>query len=260
VMTFSRGGFIGLLVLAAFMIKNSRSKVASLLLVALACGLIYILAPESWFERLNTIESADNDASFTGRIVAWKISWLIAVDHPLFGGGMHAVQRLLVWDTYKPSLYRLDFIPTPPADSRPHAAHSIYFEVLGDMGFLGLTLFLALLGTSLWNCSKIYRMARNQPSLAWAADLARMLQVTIVVYLVTAAALSMAYFELIYIILAVSSRCLRTVKLTLAEENALAARKIGRQTNAPALVPLRSGLQRPARWMPELTSPRPPSS
>lgn len=219
--TFSRGGFVGLLVLSLFIVKNSRNKFGSLLLVTATGLLIYLLAPESWFERLNTINSASDDGSFMGRVIAWKMSWLIAMDHPLFGGGMHAVQRILVWDTYRPLLYLLDsVVTTPPADIVPHAAHSAYFEVLGDMGFGGLTLFLLLLWLGFRNCRSIIRMTRGQPSLAWATDLARMLQISIVVYCVTTALLSMAYFELPYVVFALLSRCRRTVESSLAAQQA----------------------------------------
>ncbi len=216
VMTFSRGGFMGMLLLGAFYIKNSRNKLASLGLVALAGVLIYALAPDSWFDRLNTIKEAGDDGSFMGRVVAWKISWLIAMDHPLFGGGPHAVQYLQVWDTYKPLLPSLDFIATPPPDDTPHAAHSIYFELLGDIGFVGLGIFLACVGVAIRNCRWIIRQARNQPSLTWAADLARLSQISLVVYLVTGAALSMGYFELLYIMVAMVSRCRRIVEESLA--------------------------------------------
>ena len=220
--TFSRGGFIGLMVVGLFMVKNSRNKFGSLALVVATGVLIYMLAPESWFERLNTINDASDDGSFMGRVVAWKISWLIAMDHPLFGGGMHAVQRLLVWDTYRPFLYLLDsVIRTPPADTFPHAAHSTYFEVLGDTGFIGLALFLGVVGLGFWNCRSIMRMGRRHPSLAWAVDLGRMMQITLVVYCVTTALLSMGYFELFYIVVALLSRCRRTVKLALAAEQAV---------------------------------------
>ena len=218
-MTFSRGGFVGMLLLGAFYIKNSRNKLASLGLVALAGVLIYTLAPDSWFDRLNTIKEAGDDGSFMGRVVAWKISWLIAMDHPLFGGGPHAVQHLLVWNTYKPLLPLLDFIATPPPDSTPHAAHSIYFELLGDIGFVGLGIFLACVGVAIWNCRCIIRQTRNHPSLAWAADLARLSQISLVVYLVTGAALSMGYFELFYVMVAMLSRCRRIVRETLAADS-----------------------------------------
>ena len=218
VMTFSRGGFIGMLILAVFFIKNSRKKLSSLFLVLIAAGLVYDLAPATWFQRLDTIRNVDNDGSFMGRVVAWKISWLLAMDHPYFGGGPHAVQNLLVWDTYKPLLPSLDFIPTPPPDMYPHAAHSIYFEILGDTGFIGLALFLAAILSAVWNCWWIRRRAREHPSLTWAADLAGMVQVSLILYLVTGAALSMGYFELLYIMLAIVSRCRRIVAQTLAAE------------------------------------------
>jgi probable O-glycosylation ligase (exosortase A-associated) len=216
VMTFSRGGFIGLLVLGAFMIKNSRYRLRSAAVVVALAAVTYVLAPESWFMRLDTISTIDNDSSFMGRVVAWKMSWLIAMDRPFFGGGMHAVQNMLVWSTYRPLLPSLDFIVTPPADTIPHAAHSIYFEVLGDTGFVGLLLFLASIASGLYNCRWIYRQARGHADLVWAADLARMIQISLVIYLVTGAALSLGYFELLYIVLAATSRCRRIVALAVA--------------------------------------------
>jgi probable O-glycosylation ligase (exosortase A-associated) len=218
VMTFSRGGFVGLLLLGLFMVAKSASKGRALLLVATVAILTYALAPESWFERLSTIKDADNDGSFMGRVVAWKISWLIAVAHPLFGGGLHAVQHLNVWSTFRPQLPSLDFIKTPPADLTPHAAHSIYFEVLGDLGFTGLFLFVGVILMAIWNCRWINRRARNHPSLAWVADLASMTQLSLILYMATGAALSMGYFELLYILLALVSRCRRLVRKTLEQE------------------------------------------
>ena len=216
VMTYSRGGFLGLVVLAAFMVKNSRNKAASLIMVAVGAVLVYSLAPASWFDRLGTIETAaDNDSSFLGRVVAWKMSWLVAQAHPFFGGGPHAIQRFPVWSAFAPYVSSLDFFPTPPPDVFPHAAHSIYFEVLGDLGFTGLFLFLLIMLVAFWQLFQIKRMAKGRESLRWAVDLASMLQVTMVVYMVTAALLSMAYFEMVYVLLALISRCRRTVKQSL---------------------------------------------
>jgi probable O-glycosylation ligase (exosortase A-associated) len=222
VMTFSRGGFIGLVVLALIAIMNGKNRLKSVGLVAAAAVATFLLAPAGWFSRLDTITAVDNDGSFMGRVVAWKMSWLIAMDHPFFGGGMHAVQTLAVWTKYRPLLPSLDFIATPPADVFPHAAHSIYFEVLGDTGFVGLALFLAALASALHNCRWIYRAARGQPELRWAADLSRMMQISLILYLVTGAALSMGYFELVYIMLALTSRCRRVVAVAVRKTAAAA--------------------------------------
>ena len=216
--TYSRGGLVGLAVLGAFAVKNSSRRITALLIVVLAGASLYLLTPGSWFERMDTIESANNDLSFMGRVVAWKISLLIAMEHPLFGGGMHAVQQQPVWDTYKQELDLVNFVDTPPPDQLAHAAHSIYFEVLGDLGFVGLTLFLGILGIALWNCRQLYRISRGHPSLVWAADLGRMLQISLVIYLTTGAALSQAYLELLYVLISMASRCHRTARLILAAE------------------------------------------
>jgi probable O-glycosylation ligase (exosortase A-associated) len=222
VATYSRGGLIGLMVLAIFMVKNSRRKLSSLVMVIFAAGLLYVVAPDSWFSRINTINNASEDTSFMDRVMAWKMSLLIGMDNPLFGGGMHAVQDAYIWEMYKPYFSQVDFVDTPSPGDAPRAAHSIYFEVLGDLGFVGLALFLAILGRTLWNCRWLYRTCRDHAALGWAADLGRMLQISLAVYLATGALLSNGYYEQLYILIALVSRCRRTVQCTL-----VAAQKMG---------------------------------
>ena len=219
--TYSRGGFLGMLFVGLFMIKNSRHKVSTAFFFILLAALVYSLAPADWFDRLGTINTASDDGSFMGRVVAWKMSVLVALDRPLTGGGPHSIHRLLVWETYRPLLDRLDFITTPPADTVPHAAHSIWFEILGDLGFPGFLLFLGIIAMAFWKCRSIAQITRGEPSLLWASDLARMLQISLVVYVTTGSALSLGYFELLYIIIALLSRIGRTVQQTLDKKTPL---------------------------------------
>ena len=217
VMTYSRGGFIGLLVVAVMMIKNSRRKLPGIAMVLLGAVLVYSFAPETWFQRLGTIETAaDDDGSFLGRVIAWKISTVIALAHPLLGGGPHAVQRFAVWTQYAPQIGMFNFFPTPPPDLVPHAAHSTYFEILGDLGFTGLFTFMSIMLASFWQMFRIRRMTKGRPDLLWANELASMLQISLVVYAVTTALLSMGYFEMYWILIALISRCHRTVRQALA--------------------------------------------
>jgi len=61
-------------------------------------------------------------------------------------------------------------------------AHSIYFGVLGEHGWVGLALFvftfLAAWRTGTW----LIRNTRDHEELDWAADLARMIQVSLVAF------------------------------------------------------------------------------
>ncbi len=201
--TGSRGGFLGILALAAWILLTTKRKLRFLVLaLPLAIGAL-VIAPERWYDRMATIESANEDSSFMGRVIAWKINTLAALDHPLLGAGFRSTQDFPVWARYSSRFSLLDFVPTaPPSPYSAHAAHSIYFQVLGDMGFAGLAVFLALLIAGWRNASITIRRAADRPGLQWAGDLARTLQYCLVPYIVSGAALNMAYFDLSYIVLA----------------------------------------------------------
>lgn len=209
--TFSRGGFVGLIVFALWMTAKSSRKVLSLTMLAVVAGGLYAIVPSSYFDRVDTINTAEHDSSFMARVVAWKISMLIALDRPFTGGGFYAVQLPDVWNHYISQLGKLDFVTTPEPPEAPLAAHSIYFEMLGDFGFTGLGLFLLLLGRSYLLLARVRRRAQEDPAKAWANDLAGMLQVSLIVFCTAGAALSMAKFEALYVVFALVSRLNRHI-------------------------------------------------
>jgi probable O-glycosylation ligase (exosortase A-associated) len=203
--TYSRGGFLGLLTFALGLIALNRNKIRNLIGVAAAGVVLLQFAPAAWFERINTIGQAQVDSSFTDRITAWKVSLLIALDRPFFGGGFHAVQDTNVYLKYGKDLARVDFMTSAPLREAGMAAHSIYFEVLGDLGFTGLLLFLGMLALAIQSCSTIRRRARGHQDMAWMVELASMLRLSLIVYMVAGAALSFAYFEGAYVLAALLS-------------------------------------------------------
>jgi probable O-glycosylation ligase (exosortase A-associated) len=214
--TYSRGGFVGLVALALGLIALNRNKLRNLLAVAV-CGIVLLqAAPSTWFNRIDTIETANKDDSFMGRITSWKVSTLIALDRPLIGGGFHAQQDTAVWQKYGAGVKEFDFVPSAPLNKTGVAAHSIYFEVLGDLGFTGLLLFLGLLFTAFRYCSMIRRRAGPHPDLTWMVELASMLRLSLIVYMVSGAALSVAYFEAFFLLLALLSVTRRMLVVELA--------------------------------------------
>ncbi|MBK8992633.1 MAG: hypothetical protein IPM40_13525 [Gammaproteobacteria bacterium] len=82
--------------------------------------------------------------------------------------------------------------------------HSIYFEVLSEHGFLGLFLFLTLLAFTWLSAGWIIRNAKRHADLKWAENLARMLQVSGIAYCASGAFLGMAYFDFIYLLVALT--------------------------------------------------------
>ena len=211
VATFSRGGFLGLIVLAIFMIMNARNKVLPIVMIAVLALMVVFFAPPDWFDRISTIQDADSSTSFLGRIVAWKVAFVASIDSPLIGHGPHGLQDFATWNRYVGQIGWISILDNGFRPAYAVAAHSIYFEVLGDLGFVGLGMFLLIIVMSIFYCGKTITLCKNQPEMLWAADLARFLRVSIIVYCCAGAALSYAYFEGFWIMIALISRLHHTV-------------------------------------------------
>lgn len=188
--TYSRGGFIGLLAMGAFLWWKSKSRVLALLaLLVVAIGLASV-APDRWKERMGTIETAKiEDNSFKLRLLSWHAYAKAALDRPLTGAGLYALQSSAYFN-YSPGRELIDV-----ANDHPRAAHSIYFQVLGDLGFIGFFIYIALLVTGFMNARWIVHEARRRPELDWMGDLGRMIQVSMIAFCVAGAALSMAFYD-----------------------------------------------------------------
>lgn len=142
----------------------------------------------------------------------------IASDRPL-GGGYEVFKEPAVYPRYNPDAPGiLD-------------AHSIYFETLGEHGVVGLALFLALGATALWQLGRICRQTRQRKDLAWAHELAGMTFVSIAGYATAGAFLSLATFDLYYLLIGVTVMLHQIVQEALKEQPLAAA---GEPATAPA--------------------------
>ncbi len=181
----SRGALLaGAAMLGLFWLKSKSKFITGCAAVIVAAGLLAFM-PDSWHSRMDTIENYEQNASAMGRINAWQAAINLAKDR-FMGGGFDGINQRPVFQLYAPN--PLDY----------HDAHSIYFEVLGDHGFIGLFLFL-LMGILVWRmATTAIKKTRNNPELAELNLLARMLQVSILAYATGGTFLGLAYFDLYY--------------------------------------------------------------
>lgn len=186
----SRGGLLGLSAMALFLWFKSRNKIMTALLIVVAVGAIGSTMPQAWHDRMDTIKTYGQDASSLGRINAWWTGFHVAKDR-ITGGG---------FNMYQPATFN-QYAPEP---HDVHDVHSIYFEVMGEQGFIGFGMFI-LLGTMTWlRCNQIMRLCRGDPEKRWARDLAAMIQVSMVGYASAGAFLGLAYFDLYYHLIAMA--------------------------------------------------------
>lgn len=211
--TQSRAGLLTLIALAMWVVLHSRRKlVGSLLIFVVVLGVIAV-APDSWTNRMDTIKSADEDGSFMGRVMAWKRGSAIALENPVFGGGFHSVQDPSIFDYYRYKQGILGFVDTP-VQSYAAAAHSIYFEVMGDLGFVGFFIFLSLLVNAFMTRHAILKMAKNSHvDVRWATDLATLMAGGLMAYMVGGASISAGYFEMPYTMMMLMAVLKRQVDL-----------------------------------------------
>lgn len=199
----SRGAFLTMGVLGFLFWLRTKNKLltAPILVVLALVGTAFM--PESWHQRMETIGTYEEDTSAMGRINAWWTMFNLAKAR-LLGGG---------FDIYRPEIFSV-FAPDPTAI---HAAHSIYFQVMGELGFIGFFLFLMIWFLS-WNSARwVSNAVAGVKELEWALHLSRCVRMSLVAYCVGGAFYSLAYFDLPYNLLVIAVVMRKIVEGRLAE-------------------------------------------
>jgi probable O-glycosylation ligase (exosortase A-associated) len=227
IFTYSRGGFLALAVVGFLLLVKARYKSLAIVLVTIAVVLGTLIVPAQWSERMGTIQTYQEDRSAMGRINAWRTALNLALDRPLVGGGFEALLTGYVFRRYAPD----------PDDM--HDVHSIYFEMLGEQGFIGFALYLILIGSSFTTLMGLKRLLRRNPEIEWARYYPDMLQVSMIAYLVGGSFLGRAYFDMFYqllIVISIMRRLLLLEVLGKVKAPAVVVGPVGGRAPIPAAV------------------------
>jgi probable O-glycosylation ligase (exosortase A-associated) len=177
--TFERSALIGLLVMGAYMFTRSRHKMLFLACLAVVSVVLVYSMSAGYDARIATISDPTKETSALTRLLVWKYTFNYSLSHP-FGGGFMA--------------YLVDRIEFPGGEVVfGRAYHSIYFEVLGEQGWVGLALFLGAAGWTFFDLRRMARRARKLPHLAWCADMSDALQTGLAVFMTAGAFVGIAY-------------------------------------------------------------------
>jgi len=187
--SYSRGALVGGAAMLVFLWLKSKNKLTTGVAVITMVALVALIMPSAWFDRMHTIDDYKQDDSAMGRINAWQFAINVAT-HNVLGGG---------FNVFSPRMFAI-YAPDP---LNYHVAHSIFFEVLGDHGVIGLAMFVTLMVCTWRTGSRIIKFCGDVPELKWASELSQMTQVCVIGFAVSGAFLSLAYFDLYYDFIAI---------------------------------------------------------
>ncbi|HHJ13729.1 MAG TPA: hypothetical protein ENJ79_05035 [Gammaproteobacteria bacterium] len=203
--TQSRGATLALAAGMFYMwLMVSRQKVLGLVYVALIAGLVALLAPSGYFQRMETIKSYEQDSSAMGRIKAWKAATHMALDHPILGVGAGSFN----------SAYGRHY-RKPDDPVRWISTHSVYFKILGEYGFVGVYVYVMIIFHTLIRNRKTRNLIEEHPQctsipLLWPD----FLNMSIVAFSVAAMFLSGVNYPHLYLLVALT---MATARITLVE-------------------------------------------
>lgn len=185
----SRGAFLAVVAMAAFLWLRSDRKLALALLIPLVAVFVTVLMPDQYWRRIDSISDYQEDSSAQGRLNTWTTAFNIA-NSRLTGGG---------FEYYSPEVFAI-YAPRP---GDVHSSHSIYFQALGEHGWIGLLLFLWILVWAWRMAARVARQPRHSTDDANFPLLGRMVQVALVGYAVGGAFVNIGNWDCIYYVMAI---------------------------------------------------------
>jgi O-antigen ligase len=181
IVTFSRGGFLGLVAAVLVMVRRlgRKNRVATTGALVLAFVLFLALAPGAYSSRLSTIfdSSADLTASSSQRTEVFKRSVRVALRYPLFGVGIGNF---------------------PHKSPRNLASHNAYTQVAAEMGMAAMVIYIMFLVHPLRRLRLVENESFSKPDRGKFYYLSVGLQASLVGFMVSSFFGSVAYHWYVY--------------------------------------------------------------
>ena len=200
--TQARTGLICIGVLGVLMLRHSRQRLLYLAIVGVGLAIAIPSLPENYTKRMDTIQGYKADSSASTRVAVWKWTISYARDHP-FGGG---------FDAYRGNKLRIDKVRVKKAGNQTdvistvefdqaRAYHSAYFEMLGEQGYPGLLIWLAIHLGGLFSMERLRARTNKIAETMWISGLASALLQAHIIYLVGALFVGIAFQPFIFMLI-----------------------------------------------------------
>lgn len=223
--SFSRGGFLGLLAACAVLAwkLGRRNRLAMILVVCVLLVAALAIAPGEYVNRISTIGSVSRDASSSSRRDLLVRSIIVSIANPVFGVGMGNFHTVSIQEL---------------------VSHNAYTQVAAEMGMAAMVIYIMFLVVPLRRLRVIEQATYEARRGSRIYYLSVAIQASIVAYMVTSFFSSVAYQFYVYYLVgyAVALRRIyeaqagiEIVPLSKKEKRARAAAELesGAQDSAP---------------------------
>ncbi len=192
ILTHSRGGYLAMACVFLQFAWRSGKLLQASLVGALAVVAFFQFAPKSVLDEIATIGEAaegNQDKSVDARYKAWAIGLRMIQREPILGVGHK---------NFRHHYGRHAAVLFPGEHLFNHVAHNSYIQMWAETGTFALLLFLVMLFSVIGTASRLRRIARMRPDLAWARGYGNMAEATTVGYMVGGFFLNRAHFDLVW--------------------------------------------------------------
>jgi probable O-glycosylation ligase (exosortase A-associated) len=206
VLTSSRGGFLGLVVVLFLILCTTKRKIRNFMYVIASIlilgGVLITVLPEGYVKDMQSISNSE-DSTRNLRLLHWTTAIEIFKDNPVLGVGPYNYP----WKSIEYFYLSPYFIEDHRVRSG-RQSHSLYFTLIPELGLLGITLFLILL-FDFWK--KITRLKKykceNWPEShhQFGKIMAKTLLASMGGFLTAGAFVSVLYYPIFWHLLAIST-------------------------------------------------------
>jgi probable O-glycosylation ligase (exosortase A-associated) len=186
-LTHSRGAFLAMSVTLMFLSWRSGRLLQAGLVMALLAVAFFLFAPEHVLERIALIGEGTQESSAAARIKAWTIGLRMAEANPVFGVGIRNFQDH--WERHAHGFDDTGF---------KFVAHNSYIQILAEGGVTSIVTYLTLLASVFVGMARIRHLTKRRPDFEWAYNYARMMEATILGFMIGAVFLNRGHFDLVY--------------------------------------------------------------
>ena len=196
--TYSRAGFLtGCVLAVAHAFRNGgRRKVHALAGLVVVVSIVLAVLPQEYWDRMDTINTWREDASASGRVHFWRVAVEMGDTHPFTGVGFTSFR--MAYDKY-------DF--SRGAFGAGRDCHSSWFGVLAELGYVGLVLFVLVLGSAFLACRRVCALARansQNEELQEIGQYAAALRLSLIAFFVGGSFVSIYHNEMMWHLVALS--------------------------------------------------------